>query len=604
MACHGGRAVNSALPRLDRGKPCGASYIPTNRTCTKPATLTPVTVTQAPVRTGSWKRRAAIAAGATAAAAAVGLPAAGFWMSGSPSGRRAARGVETLAREAGTGLMSWSSGSLAPIGVPLGMGLSAGAEGMRAGRAARRVAESWRTAPGFARGASALATRKSKSAAARRAYITQMQTAWAGGQKPLTPTESRRRAAEVRRVETQAAQLQRQSATRARAARRAARIARTGSPFRSSPTGSELWMREGLLSSNPLNRGAALLSAGALRNLQSTRAGFNAARRPRFYGDAADKGKPCGASHISKAYECKKGGAPAQVPAGPGLTPAKILAAAALAGGAAAVTYAWTQRDSAELRSAMRAKPISDGGRRKPNLVERLLAERRAARCGRRKDALPLSATNECAESTFAEIYLSKDGNTVFKVQRERDLPAAKREFKIHSAAYALGVPTARPLAIHPKTGVIRMEHLKGRTGEEIFGERFDSSRYPSYGLQLSAALRKLHKAGLAHGDLHIGNWIETRDGLRLLDWGMGGRKKSDVVYELEDSPLNLYLGLGMGSKGLIRRHPALDGYEDLLKNTLFEIDFLKTGTPEWGRVIDAHYDGLDGMLRQAQQSG
>ncbi|MEB3167715.1 MAG: hypothetical protein VKK97_03185 [Synechococcaceae cyanobacterium] len=213
-------------------------------------------------------------------------------MSGSPTGRRAASGVENLAREGGAGLMSWSSSSLAPIAVPIGAGLMAGAEGARAGRAARRIAESWRAAPSFARSASALAARKSASAAARRSYISGMQAAWLAGQKPLTPTEARRRAAEVRRVEAQITRLQRQAATRIRAARRSARIARTGNPWRSSPTVSEQWMREGLLSNNPLNRGTGSLTAGALRSLQSTRRGFNAGRRPRFYGDgmAQDRG--------------------------------------------------------------------------------------------------------------------------------------------------------------------------------------------------------------------------------------------------------------------------------------------------------------------------
>lgn len=601
--------------RVPTGKPCGASFIPKDRQCRKGsggfppagAALTPGTLAKAPRRgTGEWQRKAAIAAGVTATGLALGLPAAAFIGSGTAPGRRASKAIETFSRETGRGLMTWGSGPLAPIGVPLGAGFIAGAEGMRVGRMGRRIIESWRAAPGFARGAAGLADRKSRSAAARESYLAKLQSTWLSGQKPITPTEARRRAAEVQRTQQQINRLQRQAATRARAARRSARIARTGAPFRNSPTFSEAWLRT-RLQSDLITRTPAALSAGWLRSLQSTNRGPNA-RRPRFYGarkdaDGQPQGKPCGQSHIAKSKKCHLGEGPDNPPAGPVLTPAKVLGTAAIAGGVAAAVYAWSKQDSNDLRAALQGRPIFGSKEAKPNLVERLLAERRAKRCGRRGDALPLSATNECAVSTFAEIYLSKDGKSVFKVQKEPDLKAARHEFEIQSAAYALGVPTARPLAIHPRTGVIRMEHLKGRTGEEIFGERFDASRYPEYGLQLSAVMRKLHRAGISHGDVHIGNWMETRKGLHLIDWGMGSRKKEDLIYELEDSQLGLGLGLGMGEKGMIRRHPALDDYEALLKKTLIELDFLKPGTAAWRKAIDSHYDSLEVMLRKAKAS-
>jgi hypothetical protein len=497
--------------------------------------------------------------------------------------------------------MTWATGPLAPVGVPLGMGAMAGAEGMRGGRVARRVAESLRTAPGFARGASGLAARKAQHAEARRAYLAKLQNAWISGQKPITVAEARRRANQVRQVEAQIAQLSRQAATRSRAARRAARIARTGAPFRSSPTATEVWLRESL-QSDPMTRVPASLTAGLLRSLQNTRRGLNN-RRPRLYGDAEDQrqGKPCGQSHIPKGNECHKGTGVRVNPAGPGLTPAKVLGAAAVAGVTAAGVYAWRKRDSIELMAAMQDRPLADRSKRQPNLVERLLAERRVKRCGGRSDALPLSATNECAaKSAFGEIYLAKDLKTCFKVPMELDLRASKEEFKIHGQAFAAGVPTARPLTIHPKTGVIRMEYLQGRTGDELFGDRFDASHFPSYGLQLSAAMRKMHKQGIAHGDLHLGNWIETKDGIKLLDWGLGSRKRFDVLSEIEDSPVSLGLGLTSGPKGVISMHSALLGYEQLVNKTLIELDWLKPRTRGWTQAVNDHYDALDAMLRKA----
>lgn len=585
-----------------KGKPCGNSFIPREATCHKGVgALTPATVSQPP-RKGDWRKRAAMVAGITAGALAVGLPAASFIQSGSAPGRRASQKIENFAREAGRGLMTWGTGPLAPVGVPLGMGFSTAAEGMRAGRTLRRITESWRAAPGFTKGAAGLAARKGKSAESRRAYIAAMKNAWANGTKPITPAAARRRANEVRKVEEQIAALSRQQATRSRAARRAARIARTGAPFTSSPTVSETWLRESL-QSDFVSRTPASLTAGLLRTLQSTRSGLNA-RRPRFYGarrDAEGQGKPCGESYIPKAHECRKGtGAAGSPPTGPGLTPAKILGAAVVLGAAGAGAYAWSKRDSADLRAAMAERPISGGGRRKPNRIEQLLAERRAQRCANRGDALPLSATNECAVSTFAEVYLAKDGASIFKVQKEPDLPAARREFEVQAAAFAAGVPTAKPLTIHPKTGVIRMERLAGRTGEEIFGEGFDASHEPAYGLQLSAAMRSMHKAGISHNDLHVGNWMDTPQGVRLIDWGQGSRSKEGVLIDLEDSSMMLGLGLSYTPSGFRPVHPALRGYEPMVADTRQRLGRARFRSSEWEQVIEEHYDALDSMFRAA----
>jgi tRNA A-37 threonylcarbamoyl transferase component Bud32 len=597
------------LRRDAAGKPCGASFIPREATCHKGVVaLTPATVTRPPREGSSWRRKAAMAAGITAAGLAVGLPAASYFQSGNPTGRRASMKVEGFAREAARGLMTWGSGPLAPVGLPLGMGLGAAAEGMRAGRTARRITESWRAAPGFARGAAGLAARKGASAAARESYIESMKNAWASGTKPITPAAARKRAAEVQRVEKEIAKLSRQAATRSTAARRAARIARTGAPFRSTPTPSEAWLRESL-QSDPISRTPASLTAGLLRGLQSTRSGLNA-RRPRFYGARRDAegdrlGKPCGESFIPKAHECRKGtGAAGSPPTGPGLTPAKILGAAAVAGAAAAAgAYAWSKRDSVDLRAAMAERPISGGGRRKPNRIEQLLADRRAQRCSNRGDALPLSAINECAVSTFAEVYLAKDGASIFKVQKEPDLPAARQEFEVQAAAYAAGVPTAKPLTIHPRTGVIRMERLAGRTGEELFGSDFDASHEPGYGLQLSAAMRSMHKAGISHGDLHVGNWMDTPQGVRVIDWGQGSRSKDGVLLDLDDSSMMLGLGLSSAPSGRRPVHSALRGYEPMVADTRQRLGRVRFRSPEWEQVIEEHYDAIDAMFRRAASS-
>ena len=273
-----------ATTRERRGKPCGASHIPSNRTCHKGSgALTPLTVAAAP-RKGTWRRRAGKVAGVTAVGLAVGLPTASFLASGSPAGRRASIAAERLTRNMATGFGAWGGGPLAPVGMPLAMGLQAGAEGMRVGRTARRIGESWAAAPGFARGTAGLAERKGASAEARASYLEQLQKAWLTSNKPTTPAESRRRTKEVRKVEQQIAKLGRQEATRQRAATRAARIGRTGTPFRTTPTPSERWMQEAL-QRDPVRRTPAALSAGLLRGMQAARSGLNR-RQPKFYATA------------------------------------------------------------------------------------------------------------------------------------------------------------------------------------------------------------------------------------------------------------------------------------------------------------------------------
>lgn len=269
------------VPRLDAGKPCGRGYIASGLTCR----ATPAQ----PAKPVNWRRRAAIGAGITAGALAVGLPAASFAVSGSPQGRRTSQAVEGLARSTAAGLQGWSNIRAAHVVTePLRMGVMAGAEGIRTARWGRSTVESWRYAPGFAREAVHLAGRKSESAAARRHYIAQLQAAWAAQRKAPTQRLLAHRRREIGREQAKAERYSRQAATRLRAARRAGRIARGGAPFRESPTPMESFIRRGLANPSPgprgrLERSGAALTAGLLRQLQSTGRGLGR-RRVRFYG--------------------------------------------------------------------------------------------------------------------------------------------------------------------------------------------------------------------------------------------------------------------------------------------------------------------------------
>ena len=590
--------LDVAPPR--RGKPCGSGFISADFQCrlktpvggaavnvnatprggvqVKTKALTPKSLRSQSEAQQRWQRKAAMVAGGVALGAAVALPTAGWFMSGTPQGRRAARGIEALTTGAAAGIRSWSSGPMGVVGMPLAAGMRAGAQGMGVARSARRALEVRRAAPTWAAEAGRLAQQKLARAADLQRQLEQLQAIWAA-KGPTTPVQQRQRQAQLTRLQRQIDALLRQAQVRSRAAVRGQQLSQPGNAVQ------ELGYR------------AARLAYPPRTGLQR--------RRVRFYGSprrdaqAGGEGKRCGESFIPRSHECRKG--QASPPAGPAVSRAQVLGAAALAGGVVAATYAWSKRDAADLREAMDRRPIADGTKHKPGLIEQLLAERRAGRCGKRSDALPLSAVNSCAESTFAEIYLSKDGQSVFKVPKERDLRAHRREFQLHAAAYEAGVPTPKPLAYQPRTGVIRMERVPGRTGEEIFGENFDASLHPRYGLQLSSAMRTMHRLGIAHGDLHIGNWMETPSGaIKVIDWGQGSRKKHDLIFDLQDQNLSFCLGFSQGPDGFIRRHPALDGFDELVNRTVDSLDSINPGTVRWRKVIDEHYDALDRMFRNS----
>ena len=120
-------------------------------------------------------------------------------------------------------------------------------EGIRAASGLRRRAEATRQAPSFAKGAAGLARRKANRAAELRSQQEGLNQAYAAGTKPLTAGEIMRRTREIERNAERSAQASRQAGVRARAARRSARIARTSSPWRSSPGVTEQWLTSTLL---------------------------------------------------------------------------------------------------------------------------------------------------------------------------------------------------------------------------------------------------------------------------------------------------------------------------------------------------------------------
>jgi serine/threonine protein kinase len=113
--------------------------------------------------------------------------------------------------------------------------------------------------------------------------------------------------------------------------------------------------------------------------------------------------------------------------------------------------------------------------------------------------------------------------------------------------------------------------------------------------------MRKMHSSGFAHRDLHDGNWMMTAKGLHILDWGTATRRSNfDILKDIADSPLSLGLGLSQSRSGLVRVHPALRTYEQLAERTADQLSWLRFGTSEWHKVLNRHYDSLDGMLRRA----
>jgi eukaryotic-like serine/threonine-protein kinase len=116
----------------------------------------------------------------------------------------------------------------------------------------------------------------------------------------------------------------------------------------------------------------------------------------------------------------------------------------------------------------------------------------------------------------------ARDGVAVNRLQREARIVASLRHPHI-CALFEVGPDTG--------TQFLVMEYLEGET----LAERLRRGKLPlqlalRYGVQIAGAVAAAHTAGIIHRDLKPGNVMLTKDGARLLDFGLAKQREVSPV--------------------------------------------------------------------------
>ena len=128
------------------------------------------------------------------------------------------------------------------------------------------------------------------------------------------------------------------------------------------------------------------------------------------------------------------------------------------------------------------------------------------------------------------EVRISPDGKSAFKIVAKPE--ALKREVYNTIMATKAGVNNARIDAYDVERGIIRMEALVGY-------KKYNNSLPPEVrkkaAINLVENFKKMHKAGLVHGDIHEGNFMINATGdVKVLDFTRTTKdKKGAFSYEL-----------------------------------------------------------------------
>jgi len=133
----------------------------------------------------------------------------------------------------------------------------------------------------------------------------------------------------------------------------------------------------------------------------------------------------------------------------------------------------------------------------------------------------------------------------VFKVRRKKaymdpvldeDLRRQRtlKESRILVSALAAGARVPRVLAVYPRLGIIVMELVDGPRLKEALEE---GSNYCGLAREAGRLVGTLHEAGIAHGDPTTSNFIVSRTGLYIIDFGL-----AEFTSDVEDMAVDLHL--------------------------------------------------------------
>ena len=211
--------------------------------------------------------------------------------------------------------------------------------------------------------------------------------------------------------------------------------------------------------------------------------------------DAAPLGKPCGASHIPKAHECRKtAGADTPEKKSEKRPSAKRLVLAGALAGAAALAVTAPQWTPAAQRILNNAKPFDKNN--------------------------PPQGAKYLTEGVSGRTWISQDDKYVIKTPKGKvNKVAFANEVNTQNALHAAGISVPKIHNVDSNKGVVMMDYLKGYDTVKSLGTE-------QKGKAVQSALReveKMHRLGYSHGDLHMGNVLTKGSDVKLIDFGTAG---------------------------------------------------------------------------------
>jgi hypothetical protein len=359
------------------------------------------------------------------------------------------------------------------------------------------------------------------------------------------------------------------------------------------------------------------------------------------------KGKPCGESFIPKSHKCSK---KAVSSTNSNLqTAAKVaLAAGVLAGGVAIAKKFMSMEEwrnhpdnprnkpkiSQELGQKIEDEALAHG--QKWDVQERINARRLAeiqAECGgvlgkiqapAKFDAAIPTPRCQAGAGAFGTYFVHPSQDYGIKLFRNEDADADPGwEFDRIGKAHAAGVNVPEPLAINytkDGTHTLRLRHLKGYSEiADLYAQGGKHLRNAPLIIQVKFAreFRKLHTEGLAHGDIHGGNFMVNPKSKRvaMVDFGFATQIDDDrhrihyrdgvenLMYDLRRLPD--YLGLpGRGSEFLERNRGVLANIQDQAADYNRSWDKFELGVKRYHDALEAELLWEDRLPRSRFISG
>ena len=109
-----------------------------------------------------------------------------------------------------------------------------------------------------------------------------------------------------------------------------------------------------------------------------------------------------------------------------------------------------------------------------------------------------------------------------------------RREAKLLARAHSLGAKVPLLLGVFPSAGLIVMERIRGK----VLRDHITSGEYKGDEFKMAGeVLGKLHSGWISHGDPTTSNYIVSRGGVYLIDFGL-----ADKATSIEDLAVDIHL--------------------------------------------------------------